>query len=595
MSALQAIAARPAPALVALLALGLLGCTGQAIDGPGGRPNGSNPAGAGGSGPPGSNPGGKGGSNGSNEPAPVGPAPGVNPPGSAVRCEAEVIAPRVLRRLTGPELEATVRAAFKLDATAWTGPSLSPDPASSDGFSNNSDRLTVGDEYARRLLETAKDVAETITDPSRLPFLLPCSAAPNEACGGTFVDTFGPKLYRRPLTAAERARYVGLFGKAIAQADFKGGVYWATVALLKSPHTVYRSELGAAMAGGRFKLGPYEVASALSYAYTGGPPGPELLQLAAGNRLDTADQVEAAVRALILAPDGKAKPVFADTVMRFADQWLGLSPVTNLKKDSALFASFTPEVQTALAEEVRRFLLGVIIEDKGKPADLFLAPHTFVDSRLSAFYGFGNAGPSFIKVPRPPGWGKGLLAQGALLAVAASSNSTSPTKRGHLVRERLLCQKVPPPPPLVGKLPDPTDAETTRKRYEDLHVADPSCKGCHLLMDPIGFGLEHFDATGRYRAKEGAFDIDDSGKLVTTSLGDLDFKGADQLADAVAKLPETADCFADFVSGYTFGMDHRSAGCIARTATDELRAGTISLSDYFVRLGRAESFRVRAP
>jgi hypothetical protein len=512
-----------------------------------------------------------------------------------VRCESEVIAPRVLRRLTGPELEATVRAAFALDAAAWSGPNFLPDAASTDGFNNNSERLTVGDEYARRLLEMAKDVAEKITAAGKLPFLLPCAQVASEACGGTFVDTFGPKLYRRPLTAAERARYVTLFSKAVKQGDFKGGVSWATVALLTSPNTVYRSELGVAGAGGRYKLTPHEVASALSFAYTGGPPGPELLQLAAANRLDTADQVEAAARTLVLGADGKVKPAAQNMLLGFADQWLHLSPVANLKKDSTAFPDFTPEVQAALAEEVRRFLVAVMAEDKGKPADLFLAPHTFLNATLSRYYGFGNAGPSFVKTMRPAGWGKGILAQGALLAVAAGSASTSPTKRGHLVRERLLCKKVPPPPPVVSDLPDPTGGETTRQRYEVIHLADSSCKGCHLLMDPIGFGLEHLDASGRYRAKEGQFDIDDSGTLIDTSAGEIKFTGPDELADAVARLPETADCFADFVTGYTFGMDHRSAGCIARAATDELRGGKISLLDYFIKMARAESFRVRLP
>ena len=580
-------------ALTMAVALAGGGCTGAVTDdvrGPGA--GGKTPA-SGGSGAPGApgSPGSPGSPGKSTDP---GPAPGVNPPGSPVRCENEVIAPRVLRRLTGPELEATVRSAFALDAATWTGPNFLPDPASTDGFSNNSERLTVGDEYARRLMEMAKDVADKITAPTKLPFLLPCAQTANEACGGTFVDTFGPKLYRRPLTPAERARYVTLFSKAVKQGDFKGGVTWATVAMLTSPNTVYRSELGVAAAGGRYKLTPYEVANLLSFAYTGGPPSVELLQLAATNRLDTADQVEAAARTLVLAADGKVKPAAQAMLLGFADQWLHLSPVANLKKDSMAFPDFTPEVQAALAEEVRRFLSAVIAEDRGKPADLFLAPHTFLNATLSRYYGYGNAGPSFVKTPRPAGWGKGIMAQGALLAVAAGSASTSPTKRGHLVRERLLCQKVPPPPPVVNDLPEPTGGETTRQRYEEIHLADPSCKGCHLMMDPIGFGLEHLDASGRYRAKEGRFDIDDSGTLIGTSAGEIKFVGPDQLADAIAKLPESADCFADFVAGYTFGMDHRQAGCIARTATDELREGKLSLLDYFIRMSRAESFRLRA-
>jgi hypothetical protein len=196
---------------------------------------------------------------------------------------------------------------------------------------------------------------------------------------------------------------------------------------------------------------------------------------------------------------------------------------------------------------------------------------------------------------RPAGWGVGLLAQGSLLSIGAGSVSSSPTKRGHLVRDRILCNKVPPPPPVVAELPAPTEAETTRQRYEVLHLSDTNCKTCHALMDPIGFGFEHLDAAGRYRAKEGRFDIDDSGMVIATSAGTLPFRGPEELARALAPLPEVADCLADFVTGHAFGIDHGEAGCVARTATEELRAGKIGVVDYYVRLARAENLRTRTP
>ena len=531
----------------------------------------------------------------------AGAAPGVQPPGSTVRCKDEVLARRVLRRMTAPELEATVRAAFGLDAAQWTGPSFLPDPASGDGFTNNGERLVVGDAYADRLLEAAKDVASKITDAATLPRISACSARGDEACAGSFIDSYGPRLFRRPLTAAERARYLALFAKARGSAPAPGGfkdfVYWATVALISSPNTIYRSELGEPAAGGRFRLTPYETASALSFAYLGEPPPPELLELAQGRRLETADQVEAAARALVLGADGRVRPAFRASFLRFAEQWLGLTALENLKKDSASFPDFSTEVQASLAEEARQFLDGVLLAGRGKPADLFTAPYTFIDGPLWAYYRIGApvVGRSFVRTERPAGWGLGLTGQGALLAIAAGNVSTSPTKRGHLVRERLLCQTVPPPPPVVSELPEPTPAETTRQRYEQIHLADPACKGCHLLMDPIGFGLEHLDASGRYRAREGRFDIDDRGVILGTSRGELAFEGAEQLARRLGELTEAADCIADFVTGYAFGLDHRQAGCIARTATEELRDGKIGVLDFYIRLARADSFRLRGP
>jgi Protein of unknown function (DUF1592)/Protein of unknown function (DUF1588)/Protein of unknown function (DUF1595)/Protein of unknown function (DUF1587) len=582
-------------------ALAVAGCTGNVIEpdyvvrGNGntnGMPNPNGPT----------SPAGTGGTQG-NAPAmapmerPAVPGPGVKPPGSAVRCENEVVTQRVLRRLTNGELETTIRAAFGFDQATWKTPSLIPDPASGDGFTNNTDRLSVGDEYANRLMEAGRDLADLVTSDAHLARILPCAAAGGDPCANTFLDSVGAKLFKRPLTPAEKARYTGLVAKVkTGGGDFKTWVYWTTIALVKSPNTVYRSELGEPIAGGKFKLSPYEVASSLSYAYTGGPPTPELLQLAAANRLSTADDLEMAAKALVYGPDGQVRPAVKNQLLRFADQWLGLSPLANINKDKTLYPDFTPEVQDALAEEIRRYLSAVWFDDKGKPADLMTAPFTFVNATLSKFYGFGQAaGADFVKTPRPAKWGSGLMAQGAILNIAAANNSTSPTKRGHLVRERFLCTTVPPPPKAVAPIPEPTAAQTTRQRYEQIHVAADECKGCHALMDPIGFGLEHLNATGRYQEKEGAFDIDDRGSLTNTSLGDITFKGSDELAQALAKLPEVADCMADFASAYTFGLNHQGAACIAKGAGDDLRTGKIGFVDFMVGMARAESFRTRVP
>jgi hypothetical protein len=582
-----------------LLAGGCMDGSFMAAQAPGGGPGDPRTPGAStpGSGP--ATPGAPGNPGGPGAPTPPGgtpPAPTAPPPGTPNRCENEGVAPRVLRRLTTAEFDATVRAAFGLDAVQWKGPLFLPDPASGDGFTNNAQRLTVGDEYARRLTEAAKEVATAATSPANLARILPCAAQGTDACANTFLDTVGSRLYRRPLTPVERTRYMSLYSKVRQGGDFAGWVYWASVALIKSPNTVYRSELGEPVAGGRFRLSPYEVASELSYMYTGGPPTPELLQLAAANRLATADQVEAAARPLVVGSDGRPRTAFRKLFAGFAEQWLGLSPLENLKKDATAFPAFSPEVQKALGEETQRFLSTVLFDERGKLSDLLLAPYTLVDATLSRYYGFGQGAPgTFTRAARPAGWGVGLLSQASLLSIGAGSLSSSPTKRGHLVRERILCNKVPPPPPVVGELPEPTDAETTRQRYEVIHLADPSCKACHLLMDPIGFAFEHLDAAGRYRAKEGRFDIDDSGQLIGTSAGTLAFRGPDELARALAPLPETADCLADFITGHAFGLDHGEAGCLARTATEELRSGSISVVDYYVRMARAESFRTRAP
>lgn len=517
------------------------------------------------------------------------------PPTAQVNCAStttETVGHRALRRLTNGELEATVRAIFEVDTTQWPGVNLPSDSGSHDGFTNNVDSLTVGPDYAKGTLDGAKKIASLITADAALAKLAPCAATGDAACADTFVTNLGAKLYRRPLTAGEKQRYTGLFDKIKGNSeDFKSFAYWATTAMLQSPYVIYRSEIGEAD-GARFKLSPYEIATQLAYTFTGGPPSAELTQLAASNQLGTADQIEAAARSLVF--DGQSvRSAFKDVVMRFSDQWLGLGALANLKKDDALYPQFSTAVQDAMGEETRKFISAVMFEDKGNVASLLTAPFTFVDGSLAQYYGYGMAaGADFVRVTRPANAGLGLLAQGSVMAVQANSLATSPTRRGHMVRVKLLCGHVPPPPAVVGEIPAPTATKTTRERYEVLHAANASCNGCHQLMDPIGFAFEHLDSAGRYREQENTYPIDDSGKITGTSLGDVAVLGPAELSTALSKLPEVTDCVSSYLGAYALGVNHDSAACLVTNAATELRGGS-SMLDFYVRIARSEHFRSR--
>ncbi len=517
------------------------------------------------------------------------------PPTAQVTCASsttETVGHRALRRLTNAELETTIRATFGLDATAWSGVSLPSDAGSLDGFTNNVDSLTVGPDYAKGTLDGAKKLATLVSADPLLSKLVPCAKTGDAACADTFVTTVGAKLYRRPLTAAEKARYTALYTKVSKASDFKSFAYWATTAMLQSPNLIYRSEVGEADAAARFKLTPYEIATQLAYTFTGGPPDAALTALAAANQLSTPDQLEAAARTLVF--DGQAvKPAFREVLLHFADQWLGLAGLSNIKKDATLYPDFSAQVQESMAEETRQFFSSIVLEEKGNVAGMLTAPYTYVDSALSKYYGFGAAtGTEFARAMRPANWGVGLLAQGSVLAVQANGQTTSPTRRGYLVRTRLLCGVVPPPPPVVGQIPAPTATQTTRQRYEVLHEANASCAGCHSMMDHIGFSLEHLDSAGRYRETENTFPIDDSGTVSGTTAGDIKIKGAAELASTLSKLPEVTDCVSSYVAGYALGVNHESAACLVSSASAELRTGS-SLLDFYVRIARSEHFRSR--
>jgi hypothetical protein len=519
------------------------------------------------------------------------------PPSAEVTCNGtgkDTIGRRTLRRLTNAEFEATIRSTFGLDSKQWSGLTVPPDRGSADGFNNNVDSLKVSNEYALGAAESGKRVAALITADATLGKLVPCATTGDAACADTFASTIGAKLYRRPLADTEKARYLALFDKA--KQDFKTFAYWATATMLQSPNVIYRSELGEDAGGGRYKLNPYEVASELAYNFTGSPPTAALLAAAAANKLGTPEEIEAAARELVLEPGGTTiKPAVRDVFFKFSEQWLGLSGLSNQKKDAMAFPDYTDEIQDALGEETRQFIAATLLEDRGSVQKLFTAPYTVVNPLLAKFYGFpAGAGADFARVQRPADWGVGLLAQGSILAVKANSLKTSPTKRGHLVRTNVMCGAVPPPPPTVAELPAPTEAETTRQRYEKLHAVDPSCSACHVKMDPIGFAFEHLDATGRYRAMEGKFPIDDSGVLTETTKGDIKFKGSTELANAISTLPEVADCVGKYMAAFTFGVSQENASCLVSSIMGDLKSGK-SVLDVYLAMSRADHFRFRQP
>jgi hypothetical protein len=503
--------------------------------------------------------------------------------------EADVAGPRLLRRLTGDEYTASVRAVFALSSGEWAGPALPADPAGRNGFTNNVDRLLVDDAYARALDTTAAAVADAVVAPARLGQVLPCAGGGGAACAGAFLDTVGRRLYRRPLTDDERGRYLALFERVTAADDFATWVRWATVAMLSSPHFVYRSELGE-RDGDTYRLTGYELATALAFNLTGGPPNDALLDRAATGGLDTPEGLVAAARELAIDPStGRARPAIRTVFQRFTDQWLGLSSLANLVKSTEGFPGFTSEVRAAMGRETAAFVDQVVFEERGGVADLLTSPTSVVEPTLAAYYGWPATGPG--PTTRPDGWGVGLLAQGSLLSINAGNTFTSPTQRGALVRERLLCSDIPPPPPVVGDLPPPTGAETTRQRYEQ-HAGNPSCAGCHNLMDPIGFAFEYLDATGRYRATENGFPIDATGHIA--GLGaDLGFDGPTELAGALALEPRTASCMASFMASAAYGLDHHDSQCLVSSVADQLGRGELSILDFYVALASTRHFSRR--
>ncbi|MEM9462472.1 MAG: DUF1592 domain-containing protein [Myxococcota bacterium] len=501
----------------------------------------------------------------------------------------DVPGPRLLRRLTVAEYELSVRHALALDEASWGGPTLSPDPAASTGYTNDAERLRVGEAHAAALETNAIQLANLVSTPERLATLLPCANEGGLGCAEQLLDGPARRLFRRTLRDEERARYLALLDEVEAQGgQFEDWVQWTVQTLLQSPHFVYRSELGEASEQdeGWYDLSGPEVATLLAFALTGAPPDDALLDRAEAGELDTPEAIAAVAAELAFDASGSARPKLRQRLQEFHRQWLGLSTLPNLQKDPERYPGFSDEVKASMAAEIEAFVDDVVFGEQGDVTTLLTADHSHVDATLAAYYGYGDGAGATAK---PPGWGVGLLSLGGVMATHSTYLATSPTQRGKLVRSRLLCTELPPPPPDVGELPPPEATQTTRQRYEE-HVADPSCAGCHTFIDPIGFGLEGLDASGRHRSAENGFALDLSGLVENLDGETVTFEGATELAEALAGAETPALCMSAHMATFALGLSPEQTECIVGGPAAALAAGDMGIAQTYVAFAETPHF-----
>ena len=325
--------------------------------------------------------------------------------------------------------------------------------------------------------------------------VIPCapSGPADAACARELVTSFGRRAFRRPLSESEIERYAGLALKvARAEHDFLAGARNVVEAMLQSPSFLMRFEYGP---GGDHEA--YENASRLSFFLWDTIPNEWLLDLAERRELLSAEQVERTARRMLDDPRAQR------SMEEFLAQWMRFDRAEKAIRDRKFYPDFNSELASAMTEETRRLFNYIAWGDRDF-RELFTADYTFVNADLARVYGIPAPPEPFAKVSYPQDSGRaGILGQGAFLLVTSKPADTSPTERGLFVREHFLCQAVPPPPPGVNAaLPPLSDAKpmTNRERL-GVHLTGEGCVGCHKLVDPIGLGLEHFDAIGQFRAK----------------------------------------------------------------------------------------------
>lgn len=541
-------------------------------------------AGTSGKSPPGGATGGNGSGGSSTTTGGSGPSGGMASVGIgtlAQSCGTSAVAHPQLRRLTAAELQHSLDDIFPQAKGKWaTGLS---EVASPLGFNNDPALLTIGEQVAGKILTGARALAGAATGDGVLSQILPCaSGAADHACAQTFLTQYGRRLFRRPLTQAEQDRYLAYFDAQLAASDFKSALGWMLTGLVQSPHALYRREVGVSDAGS-YRLTPYEVATELSYTFSGTTPSDALLEQAANDQLQTPEQLTAAAATLLATPAGQ------EVMHQFFRGWLGYDQVPPTLAGDASFAAASPD----MAKETRQFLQEVVFNGRGGHKELLTAGFTTPSATLATFYGFPAPSADYAKLDRPAGRGVGVLAQGSVIASHSHEMASSPTLRGLLVFQRLLCGTKPDVPPNVPALPTamPNDMLTTRKRYEEQHMsAGTGCPTCHKLFDPIGFGFEHYDQFGRYRADEKGMAIDSSGTLTDEGQTLFNFTGLDDLSTQLAAQEKVGRCVSGYVSAYTFASN---VPCLGEGRRADFNAGTLGFLDYFASLAAEPSFTRR--
>jgi hypothetical protein len=358
----------------------------------------------------------------------------------------------------------------------------------------------------------------------RILFVQPTPATKKEAARRVLA-AFAGRAYRRPATAQEVDRLVRYVDLAEKQGEsFERGVQVAVQAVLVSPHFLFRVELDPDPnnpKAGRL-LNHYEMASRLSYFLWSSTPDEELFNLAAKGKLQDQKVLAAQIRRMLKSPKARA---LADN---FAGQWLTLRNLGNVSPDPKLFPSFDEKLRTAMRTETEMFFQAIVAEDRSI-LDFIDGKFTYLNEPLAKHYGIPSVtGEQFRKVSLSGDQRGGLITQASILTVTSNPTRTSPVKRGKWVLEQLLGTPPPPPPPGVAELKDDKAGEqltgTLRQRMEQ-HRKDPGCASCHSRMDPIGFGLENYNAVGAWRAKDGDLPVDASGTLP----GGQSFKGPAEL------------------------------------------------------------------
>ena len=423
--------------------------------------------------------------------------------------------PFVIRRLTKTEYGNTLHDLFDVDPQVAA--SL-PDEVSGAGYLNSLSPIQL-----EQYLEISEAVLNQVVAPNNsLPTKLqqqlfgktPASNADYQTAARKVVQSLAKKIYRRPASGTEVDTLLGVFDLAQQNnLSYTDSLRLMLKAMIVSPQFLFITPADEVKTENKIvPLDDYQLASRLSYLLWATMPDDELMSLADAGKLHEPPVLKKQVQRMLA--DSRSRALFDG----FGAQWLGLGNLKSKTFDPDKFPQMTDDMRTAMYDEVRLYFEGIVRENQSI-TNFIDSDYTYLNEDLAVIYGLNQSltGPEMRKVKLSDRNRGGILGMPGVLASTSFPNRTSPVIRGVWVLEQVLGEQVPSAPPDVpalAKQDQQSVAKLTLRERTELHRSDAVCANCHRLLDPIGFGLENFDAIGRWRERdENGHPIDASGEL----------------------------------------------------------------------------------
>ena len=492
------------------------------------------------------------------------------------------------RRLTASQYKNSVKDLLGLDADT-SGFLLD---TKAGAFASNA-KFPVQSDDVEHYRATAADLAKAAVSGGNLTRVVACDTATKgeDACATLFVDAFGTRAYRHPLTADQKAQLNNLY-KVGKEESFAAGIRLVIEGALQSPHFLYLPEFGGTVEGGATRLTGHEVATRISYLFWETTPDAELMSAASSGALDGADGIKAQAKRLLASPRFLAAASSFHTQLLEIDR---LEKAGSVVKDATRYPMFNDGLRTAMIADSRRFFEYVFSKGDGTIETLLTASYSFPTGPLVDVYGATGKAVAADGRIALDGARFGMLTSAAVLAAHPHTNTLFPAvARGKMIRNNLLCTDLPAPPMAAMFKPPANAAMLSEQELNRRHQEDPSCSSCHTLMEPAAFGLDSYDSVGKIRttANDGS-PIDGAGDLIGTDVAGR-YKGAAELTGRLARSKDVRACISEQWFRYTLGrITEKADACSFQTMAHVMAEGAGDVRSALMTLVTTDAFRYR--